>query len=123
MRIVGKANGKLRRMLEQIMKERRSYQNELAFRAGDALPFNVKDPNKDQNIVKGAVRVVLDDMCQIQSRRGTIIYPHQLSEREVNILRRQLFRHGLGKRVEAIVPVRLEEGMGTEILIAKKKRG
>ena len=100
------------------MKEKRSYQNELAFRAGDALPFKVKD----RSLVNGAVRTVLEVMCQIQSRGGSIIYPNQLSENEVNQLRRRLFKHGLGKRVEAIVPIRLEEGMGTEILIAKRKK-
>ena len=97
------------------MKERRSYQKELAQRASSDLPF------VDKHAVKEVIKTIRDGIDQIGSRKGKIIYPYELSPKEQEIVRQRL-GISLGKRTN-FEPIRLEEGMGTEILIAKKKRG
>lgn len=97
------------------MKER--YQRELAARAHCNLPFI------DGSTVSGIVRKIMEDMEIIRHRSGTIIYPEPLTPREKNKVRRILGRHhgGLVRRIEAFVPIRLEENVGTEVLIREKR--
>lgn len=97
------------------MKER--YQQELAIRAHYTLPF------VDGSTVSGTVRKIMDEMEKIGPRSGTVIYPEQLTPKEAYRVRRVLERHhgGLVRRIEAFVPIRLEEGVGTEILIREKR--
>lgn len=97
------------------MKER--YQQELAKRAHYTLPFI------DGSTVSGIVRKIMDDMESIRHRSGTIIYPQPLTSREKDKVKRILGRHhgGLVRRIEAFAPIRLEEGIGTEILIKEKR--
>ncbi len=63
-------------------------------------------------------------MYSIKDRAGSVIYPYGLSQPEEKGVRRVLQRHnsGLLARIDGFVPVRLEEGMGTEILIREKRR-
>lgn len=63
-------------------------------------------------------------MYSIRDRAGSVIYPYSLSQPEERGIRRLLQKHnsGLLARIDGFVPVRLEEGMGTEILIRNKKR-
>lgn len=63
-------------------------------------------------------------MYSIRDRAGSVIYPYSLSQLEEKGIRRILQRHnsGLLARIDGFVPVRLEGGMGTEILIRNKKR-
>lgn len=97
------------------MKER--YQQELAKRAHYTLPF------VDGSTVSGIVRKIMDDMETIGHRSGTITFPEPLTPREENKVRKILGRHhgGLVRRIEAFAPIRLEEGIGTEILIKEKR--
>lgn len=94
------------------MKERRSYQKELVRRNSDVLPF------VDKQAVKDAIKTIRDNMYQIGNRNGRIIYPYGLSLREQDIVGQRL-GVALGNRT-TFEPIRLEEGMGTEILISKK---
>ncbi len=97
------------------MKERRSYQNELSKRASSDLPF------VDKHAVKDATKTIRDSMDQIGSRKGKVIYPYELSRQEQEIVRQRL-GISLGKRI-TFEPIVLKEGMGTQILIAKKNKG
>lgn len=98
------------------MRER--CQRELAARAHDTLPF------VDGRTVSGIVRKIMDDMEIIRHRSGTVVFPEPLTLREENKVRRILGRHhgGLVRRIEAFASVRLEEGIGTEVLIREKRR-
>ena len=94
--------------------------NELAQRASDNLPFD------DHLAVNDAISTVMERMHSIKHRSGQIVYPYGLSSREIGRLRAHLRKHhrGLERRIEAIVPTRLEDGIGMAILIrAKKDRG
>lgn len=64
-------------------------------------------------------------MYSIRDRAGSVIYPYSLSQVEEKGVRRILERHnsGLLARIDGFVPVRLEEGMGTEVLIREKRKG
>lgn len=101
------------------MKHRESEQRELAYRASDRLPF------VDQRVIDGVIRTIMFEMYSIRDRTGSVIYPYGLSNAEERGVRRLLGKHnsGLLARIEGFVPVRLEEGMGTEILIKKKGKG
>ena len=92
-------------------------QDELSRRATDSLPF------VDERAVSGAISTVMEGMHSIQRRGGRIVYPYDLSGGEINRLRNHLRRHnrGLARRIEAIVPTRLEDGMGTVFLIRAKE--
>lgn len=96
------------------MKER--YQQELAKRAHYTLPF------MDGSTVSGIVRKIMDDMERIGPRSGTITFPEPLTPKEEGKVRRILGRHhgGLVRRIETFAPVRLAEGIGTEVLIREK---
>ncbi|MBI2028617.1 MAG: hypothetical protein HYT07_03325 [Candidatus Levybacteria bacterium] len=90
----------------------RKYQNELAYRASDSLPF--------------VDRRMVDDVCKLINRKisqegyANEVYPNTLSIKEQDMVRIRLGL-ALGKRT-TFEPVRLEEGMGTVILVAKKQR-
>ncbi len=90
---------------------------ELALRASDILPF------VDMQAVRGAIRTVMGSMHSIKHREGTVVYPYSLSDKEIGQLRKHLRKHntGLERRIDAIVPTRLAEGMGTAFLIRAKK--
>lgn len=74
--------------------------------------------------VSGAVKAIGDRMCEIQHRAGEVVCPYVLSpwdERKVRQLVQRKFG-GFIQRIEAFTPIRLEEGMGTAILIREKGR-
>lgn len=100
------------------MKEKISVQRELAHRAGDTLPF------MDEILVRGVVKAIQDEMVRIRQRSGSVVYSEPLTFREEQRVLRILARHhgGLVKRIEAFCPIKLEEGIGTEILIREKGR-
>ncbi|MBI2039611.1 hypothetical protein HYT18_00885 [Candidatus Microgenomates bacterium] len=97
-------------------KER--YQQELAKRESNNLPF------EDESLVSGVVRAIMDGMERIRKGSGSIVYPESLSSREVGRVKRILEKHNVGllRRIEAFASIRLEENMGTEILIREKMR-
>ena len=96
------------------MVERRSYQNELAQRMSGVLPF------VDKKVIKEVTRTIKDSMYQIGNRKGRIIYPYELSLQEQDIVFQRL---GISLRKRTTFePIRLEEGIGTQIFIAKKQR-
>ncbi len=70
------------------------------------------------------VRTIMEGIYYIRNREGSVIFPYGLSDPEERRVKGFLAKHnsGLLARIEGFVPVRLEEGMGTEILIRKKGR-
>lgn len=97
-------------------KER--YQKELADRAHGTLPF------VDGQVVSGAVRTIMDEMQRIKHKSGSIIYPEILSPMEIARVTRILERNhaGLVRRIETIVPIKLEGYIVTEFMVREKKR-
>lgn len=97
-------------------KER--YQKELADRAHGFLPF------VDGQVVSGAVRAIMDEMQRIKHKSGSIIYPEVLSPLEITRITRILERNhaGLVRRIEAVVPLKRDGVVVTEILIAERVR-
>lgn len=93
-------------------QERRAYQQELAFRTSDSLPF------VDKGIVREVVRTILE------SNHRRFIYPFVLDGKEIGAIRRHLLRHhgDLESRVLFVPGIRLEDGQGTLIEIAKEER-
>lgn len=61
-------------------------------------------------------------MERIGKRSGSIIYPEQLTFKQEKRVRRILARHHIGfvNRIDAFSPIRLEDCVGTEILIREK---
>lgn len=98
------------------MKER--LQQELARRADPNLPFT------DERVVSGAIRQIMEGMRGIRNRGGRIIYSEFLSPKEKTKVMRLLEKGngGLVRRIEAIAPIRLAEGVGTQFLIREKGR-
>lgn len=101
------------------MKDKEPVQRELALRASDKLPFT------DTRAIRGVVREFMDNMNRIRDKSGNIVFPYSLSRQEEKGVRRFLRKHhfGLAARIDAFCPVRLKEGMGTEILIREKEGG
>ncbi len=100
------------------MSERYRYQKELANRAQGSLPF------VDGQVVSGAFKTIMMEMQRIKGGSGSIIFPEILSPREVDRLKRILERNnsGLVRRIEAIVSIKLEGQIATEIMIQERKR-
>lgn len=98
------------------MKDREPVQKELALRASDKLPFT------DSMAIRVTVRLVMENMNRIRNKNGSVIFPYSLSKGEEKDVRRFLSKHHgrLAVRIDAFCPIRLEEGMGTEILIREK---
>lgn len=98
--------------------ENRAGQSELRDRRSDFVPF------VDSDAVKEATRVIMDGMYGIRHRAGEIVYPYQLSPREIGGVRALLRRKGGGlvHRIGEFTPIRLEEGIGTVIVIREKRR-
>lgn len=98
--------------------ESRAGQIELRDRRSDFVPF------VDSGAIKEAARTVMDGMHKIRHRSGEIVYPFQLSPREIGGARALLRRSngGLVYRIGEFTPIRLEEGMGTVISIKEKER-
>lgn len=63
-------------------------------------------------------------MYQIGHCSGNIVYPYTLSPREISTVRSLLRQNnrGLEERIDAVIPIRLQEGMGTEFLIRERRR-
>lgn len=61
-------------------------------------------------------------MERIGKKSGSIIYPEQLTPRQERRIRKILAMHhiGLVNRIDAFSPIRLEDCVGTEILIREK---
>lgn len=93
-------------------KER--YQRELAVRAGDTLPFT------DGSLVMGVAGRIRDEIERFGHKGGSVIYPEPLTLGETRKVFKLLARSGLAKRVEYFCPIRLAEGVGTEIVIREK---
>lgn len=66
----------------------------------------------------------MEGMNHIRNKSGSVIFPYSLSRQEEKGVRRFLGKHhgGLEARIDGFVPVRLKEGIGTEILIREKGR-
>lgn len=92
-------------------QERRSYQQELAFRASDSLPF------VDKGVIREVVRTILE------SNHRRFIYPFILDGKEISAIRGHLIRHhgSLEPRVLFVPGIQLKDGQGTLIEIAKRK--
>ena len=97
--------------------ETRASQVELRNRRSDRIQFT------DLSVVQEAAGSIVEGMYKIRHRAGEVIYPYSLSPREERGVL-QLVRkvHGnLVYRIEGFTPTRLEEGMGTAILIREKR--
>ncbi len=103
--------GRLGGYCREIMVEKR-YQNELAFRAKDSLPF------VDKGLVNDVCGLINRQISQTGS--ANVVYPNTLSSKERDMVIKRL-GFALGQRT-TFEPLRLEEGMGTVIFVAKKQR-
>jgi len=101
-----------------LQTDREPYQRELAFRASDMLPFS------DSRAINDVIRTIMEGMNHIRNKSGSVVFPYSLSKQEEKGVRRFLGKyHGrLEARIEGFVPIRLEDGMGTEIFIREKMR-
>ncbi len=98
--------------------ENKAGQIELRERGNYFVPF------VDSKAVEEAARAVMDGMYKIRHHSGEIVYPYQLSQREIGGVRAFLRRNsgGLINRIGEFTPIRLEEGIGTVIAIREKRR-
>lgn len=77
-----------------------------------------------EELVTGAVKSIEDGMYRIRGKAGEVIFPHPISFREEDRVRR-LIRRRYGNyedRMDVFTPIRLEEGIGTVISIREKGR-
>lgn len=103
--------------MERNMKvETKTSQVELRNRMSDFVPF------VDSKAVEEAVRAIRDGMYSIRHRAGEIVYPYPLSPIEIGRVRELIRKKdgGLISRIGEFTPIRLEEGIGTAILIREK---
>lgn len=78
-----------------------------------------QSPFVDQERVKQAVIVVSEKLSEVRGKEGEVIFPRPLSAYDREALRNH--PSNVGSRIEFMMEVRLEEGVGTLINIRERR--